>query len=213
KQLMQQGVTLRDPDRFDLRGDLAVGSDVEIDINVVLTGEVTLGDGVQIGANCQINNSTIAAGSVILPNTLIDSATIGKQCQIGPFARIRPESDLADRARVGNFVELKKTRLGVGSKANHLAYVGDALVGDQVNIGAGVITCNYDGANKHLTEIGDGAFIGSDCQLVAPVKVGAGATLGAGTTLTRDAPADDLTISRARQSTIEGWQRPVKNKK
>lgn len=213
KQLMQQGVTLRDPDRFDLRGELAVGSDVEIDINVVLTGEVTLGDGVQIGANCQINNSTIAAGSVILPNTLIDSATIGKQCQIGPFARIRPESDLADRARVGNFVELKKTRLGVGSKANHLAYVGDALVGDQVNIGAGVITCNYDGANKHLTEIGDGAFIGSDCQLVAPVKVGAGATLGAGTTLTRDAPADDLTISRARQSTIEGWQRPVKNKK
>jgi len=212
-ELMASGVTLRDPARFDLRGELTAGSDVQIDINVVFEGEVTLGNGVQIGANCQIRNSTIGAGSVIHPNTLIDSAQIGQDCSVGPFARIRPDSELADRARVGNFVELKKTRLGVGSKANHLAYVGDALVGDDVNIGAGVITCNYDGANKHLTEIGDGAFIGSDCQLVAPVKVGAGATLGAGTTLTRDAPDGELTLSRPRQTTLKGWQRPVKNSK
>lgn len=212
-ELMQQGVTLRDPDRFDLRGELTVGSDVEIDVNVVLVGDVTLGSEVKIGANCQIRNSIIGAGSVIHPNTLIDGAVVGDSCQVGPFARIRPESLLGDRARVGNFVELKKTRLGVGSKANHLAYVGDAHVGDQVNIGAGVITCNYDGANKYLTEIGDGAFVGSDCQLVAPVKIGAGATLGAGTTLTRDAPAGKLTLSRPRQTTLEGWQRPVKDKK
>ncbi|RLA11132.1 MAG: bifunctional N-acetylglucosamine-1-phosphate uridyltransferase/glucosamine-1-phosphate acetyltransferase, partial [Gammaproteobacteria bacterium] len=138
---------------------------------------------------------------------------IGEECQVGPFARIRPESELANKARVGNFVELKKTKLGLGSKANHLAYIGDALVGADVNIGAGVITCNYDGAYKHITEIGDGAFIGSDCQLVAPVKVGAGATIGAGTTLTREALAGELTLSRAKQTTLKGWQRPVKNKK
>jgi len=213
QELMRQGVTLRDPARFDLRGELVTGSDVEIDINVVLEGLVILGGGVKVGANCQIRNSTLGAGTVIHANTLIDSAIIGEECQVGPFARIRPESELADKARVGNFVELKKTRLGPGSKANHLAYVGDALVGADVNIGAGVITCNYDGANKHLTEIGDGAFIGSDCQLVAPVKVGAGATIGAGTTLTREAPAGELTLSRATQTTLQGWQRPVKNKK
>ncbi len=213
KQLMRQGVTLRDPARFDLRGELEAGSDVEIDINVVIEGVVTLGDGVRIGANCQIRNATLGAGTEILPNTLVDSATIGEDCHIGPFARIRPDSELADRSRVGNFVELKKTRLGEGSKANHLAYVGDAVVGADVNIGAGVITCNYDGAHKHVTEIGDGAFIGSDCQLVAPVKIGAGATLGAGTTLTKEAPADQLTISRARQVTITGWQRPTKTAK
>ncbi len=213
KQLMHRGVTLRDPARFDLRGELHAGSDVEIDINVVIEGDVTLGDGVRIGANCQIRNATLGAGTEILPNTLIDSATIGEGCHIGPFARIRPDSELADRSRVGNFVELKKTRLGEGSKANHLAYVGDTVVGADVNIGAGVITCNYDGAHKHVTEIGDGAFIGSDCQLVAPVKIGAGATLGAGTTLTKEAPADQLTISRARQVTIAGWQRPTKTAK
>ena len=211
--LMAQGVTLRDPSRFDCRGELDVGNDVEIDVNVVIEGEVALGSRVSIGANCQIRNATIGDDTVILPNSLIDGASIGQGCQVGPFARIRPESVLADKARIGNFVELKKTRLGVGSKANHLAYVGDAIVGDDVNIGAGVITCNYDGANKHLTEIGDGAFIGSDCQLVAPVKVGAGATLGAGTTLGKDAPAGELTISRAKQVVITGWKRPVKIKK
>jgi len=212
-QLLEQGVTLRDPARFDLRGELQVGSDVEVDINAVFEGQVTLGDGVKIGANCQIRNSTLGPGTIVLPNTLIDSARIGDNCQIGPFARIRPDSELADNARVGNFVELKKTRLGPGSKANHLSYVGDAIVGANVNIGAGVITCNYDGANKHLTEIGDGAFIGSDCQLVAPVKVGPGATIGAGTTLTREAAAGELTLSRVKQVTLKGWQAPVKNKK
>ena len=211
--LMRQGVTLRDPGRFDCRGALTVGSDVEIDVNLITEGDVSLGDRVSIGANCQIRNAIIGDDTVILANSLIDGAIIGKACQIGPFARIRPDSVLADRARIGNFVELKKTRLGVGSKASHLAYVGDAIVGDDVNIGAGVITCNYDGANKHLTEIGDGAFIGSDCQLVAPVKVGAGATLGAGTTLGKDAPAGELTISRPKQVTITGWKRPVKIKK
>jgi len=213
QQLLKQGVTLRDPARFDLRGELQVGSDVEVDINAVFEGQVTLGDGVKIGANCQIRNSTLGPGTIVLPNTLIDSAQIGDNCQIGPFARIRPDSELADNARVGNFVELKKTRLGPGSKANHLAYVGDAIVGADVNIGAGVITCNYDGANKHLTEIGDGAFIGSDCQLVAPVKVGPGATIGAGTTLTREAAAGELTLSRVKQVTLKGWQAPVKSKK
>ena len=211
--LMQQGVTLRDPARLDCRGQLLAGSDVVVDVNVVFEGNVSLGDRVVIGANCQIKDATIDADCVILANSLIDGAMIGKGCQIGPFARIRPDSVLADSARVGNFVELKKTRLGKGSKANHLSYVGDAIVGDNVNIGAGVITCNYDGANKHLTEIGDGAFIGSDCQLVAPVKVGAGATLGAGTTLGKDAPAGELTITRPKQMTISGWQRPVKGKK
>ena len=213
RQLMSQGLTLRDPARFDLRGELVIGSDVEIDINVILEGQVVLGDGVRVGANCYIRDSTLGAGSVVHPNTLIDSAIIGEECQVGPFARIRPESELANKARVGNFVELKKTKLGLGSKANHLAYIGDALVGADVNIGAGVITCNYDGAYKHVTEIGDGAFIGSDCQLVAPVKVGAGATIGAGTTLTREALAGELTLSRAKQTTLKGWQRPVKNKK
>lgn len=213
QQLLKQGVTLRDPARFDLRGELQVGSDVEVDINAVFEGQVTLGDGVKIGANCQIRNSILGPGTIVLPNTLIDSARIGDNCQIGPFARIRPDSELADNARVGNFVELKKTRLGPGSKANHLAYVGDAIVGADVNIGAGVITCNYDGANKHLTEIGDGAFIGSDCQLVAPVKVGPGATIGAGTTLTREAAAGELTLSRVKQVTLKGWQAPVKSKK
>ncbi|MBL4622043.1 MAG: bifunctional UDP-N-acetylglucosamine diphosphorylase/glucosamine-1-phosphate N-acetyltransferase GlmU [Immundisolibacteraceae bacterium] len=213
KALMQQGVTLRDPARVDCRGQLAAGSDVVVDVNVIFEGDVRLGDRVVIGANCQIKDATIGDDSVILANSLIDGAVIGKQCQVGPFARIRPDSLLADRARVGNFVELKKTQLGEGSKANHLSYVGDAIVGQNVNIGAGVITCNYDGANKHVTEIGDGAFIGSDCQLVAPVKVGAGATLGAGTTLGKDAPAGELTITRPKQITIAGWKRPVKNKK
>ncbi|MDF1819745.1 MAG: bifunctional UDP-N-acetylglucosamine diphosphorylase/glucosamine-1-phosphate N-acetyltransferase GlmU [Immundisolibacteraceae bacterium] len=213
QQLLKQGVTLRDPARFDLRGELQVGSDVEVDINAVFEGQVTLGDGVKIGANCQIRNSTLGPGTIVLPNTLIDSARIGGNCQIGPFARIRPDSELADNARVGNFVELKKTHLGPGSKANHLSYIGDAIVGADVNIGAGVITCNYDGANKHLTEIGDGAFIGSDCQLVAPVKVGPGATIGAGTTLTREAAAGELTLSRVKQVTLKGWQAPVKKSK
>ena len=213
KALMVQGVTLRDPARVDCRGPLVTGTDVVVDVNVIFDGHVSLGNRVVIGANCQIKDATIGDDSVILPNSLIDGAMIGKRCQIGPFARIRPDSVLADRARVGNFVELKKTQLGEGSKANHLAYVGDAIVGDNVNIGAGVITCNYDGANKHLTEIGDGAFIGSDCQLVAPVKVGAGATLGAGTTLGKDAPAGELTITRPKQITITGWKRPVKHRK
>lgn len=211
--LMTQGLHLYDPNRFDLRGQLSVGRDVRIDVDVVIEGTVTLGEGVQIGPFCRIKNALIGAGTKIESHTVIEDAEIGEHCSIGPYARLRPETVLAEGARIGNFVEIKKTRMGHGSKANHLAYVGDAEVGADVNIGAGVITCNYDGANKHKTVIGDGAFIGSDSQLVAPVEIGAGATIGAGTTVTKKAPDDALTISRSRQTAIPGWQRPQKDQK
>ncbi len=211
-QLLEQGVTLADPARIDVRGTLRCGRDVMIDVNCVFEGDVALGDGVQIGANCVIRNARIAADTQIKPFTHIEDASIGSEAQIGPYARLRPGTVLADDVHIGNFVEVKNSQFGAHSKANHLAYVGDASVGQRVNIGAGTITCNYDGAHKHRTVIEDDAFIGSDTQLVAPVTVGRGATLGAGTTLTKDAPADSLTVSRARQTSIPGWQRPVKSK-
>jgi len=211
--LLDQGVAIADPARIDVRGDLQCGRDVFIDVNSVFEGRVVLGDRVTIGPNCVLRDVTIASDSQILAFTHAEEATIGRNCRIGPYTRIRPVTTLADDVHLGNFVEVKASQIGLGSKSNHHAYVGDTEVGAGVNIGAGTIVCNYDGANKHRTVIEDGAFIGSDCQLVAPVRVGKGATLGAGTTLTRDAPPDKLTITRAKQTTIDGWQRPVKKKK
>lgn len=211
--LMVDGVTLIDPARIDVRGRLRCGRDVRIDINAVFEGEVTLGDGVSIGAHCVLKDVEVAAGVEIKPFCHIESAKIGARAIIGPYARIRPGTELAEEVHVGNFVEVKNAQVGFNSKINHLSYVGDATVGRKVNIGAGAITCNYDGANKHRTIIEDEAFIGSDTQLVAPVTVRRGATLGAGTTLTKDAPEGQLTLSRAKQATIPGWQRPVKQKK
>jgi len=210
--LMVDGVHLMDPDRLDVRGSLTCGRDVLIDVNCVFEGEVFLANGVKVGANCVIKDATILEDVEILPFTHIESAKVGAKSRIGPYARLRPGTELGEQTHVGNFVEMKNTRMDKGSKANHLAYVGDAEVGQRVNIGAGTITCNYDGANKHLTVIEDDAFIGSDTQLVAPVRVGRGATLGAGTTLSKDAPPDQLTITRAPQRSLEGWQRPVKKK-
>ncbi len=210
--LLDAGVHLMDPARIDVRGSLRCGRDVVIDVGCVFEGDVELADGVRIHAHCVVRDSRLGAGTEVLPFCHLESAVVGEQARIGPYARLRPGTELAEHTHVGNFVEFKNTRMAAGSKANHLAYVGDATVGRNVNIGAGTITCNYDGANKHRTVIEDDAFIGSDTQLVAPVTVGRGATLGAGTTLTADAPADKLTISRARQLTIENWQRPVKGK-
>ena len=211
--LLDQGVTLADPNRVDVRGVLRCGRDVSIDIGCVFEGEVALGDGVSIGANCVIRDAKIDRDVTIKAFSHIDGATIGADAQIGPYARLRPGTELGADVHVGNFVEIKNSQFDAHSKANHLAYVGDATVGARVNIGAGTITCNYDGANKHRTVIEDDAFIGSDTQLVAPVTVGKGATLGAGTTLTKDAPPDSLTVSRAKQISITGWQRPLKTKK
>lgn len=210
--LMQQGVTLMDPHRIDVRGQLTAGRDVCIDVGCVFVGNVQLGDGVSIGPNCVLQNARIGAGTRIEAFSHIDSAVVGEQAVIGPYARLRPGTELAAHVHVGNFVEIKNAVIGEGSKANHLSYVGDADVGARVNIGAGTITCNYDGANKHRTTIGNDVFIGSDTQLVAPVTVGDGATLGAGTTLVKDAPAGQLTVSRAKQLTVAGWKRPVKKK-
>ncbi len=212
QELMHAGTTLTDPGRFDLRGTLSVGRDVSIDVNVVIEGEVSLGDNVTIGANCVLRDAVIGEGTTVEPMTLIEQAQIGPRCQIGPFARIRPGTEMAEKAKVGNFVEVKKSRIGAGSKVNHLSYIGDTTMGSGVNIGAGTITCNYDGANKHQTVIGDGVFIGSDTQLVAPVEVADGATVGAGSTITKDAPADELTLSRSKQLTIKGWKRPTRNR-
>jgi bifunctional UDP-N-acetylglucosamine pyrophosphorylase / glucosamine-1-phosphate N-acetyltransferase len=212
-ELMQSGVTLSDPSRFDIRGSLKTGQDVCIDFNCLFEGEVTLADGVSIGPNVVIRNSTIGRDTAIFANSVIEDAQIGADCRIGPFARIRPESRLADSVHIGNFVEIKKSRVDDKSKINHLSYIGDSIVGSEVNIGAGTITCNYDGANKHQTVIGDRAFIGSDTQLVAPVTVAEGATIGAGSTITRDTPPDTLTLSRAKQVSVEGWKRPVKKPK
>ncbi len=211
--LLEQGVTLADPARIDVRGTLVCGRDVTIDVNCIFEGKVELEDGVSIGAHCVIRNARIARGANIKPFCHIEDATVGAQSAIGPYARLRPGTELAEDVHIGNFVEVKNSRIAAHSKANHLAYIGDATVGSRVNIGAGTITCNYDGANKFRTIIEDDAFIGSDTQLVAPVRVGKGATLGAGTTLTKDAPEGKLTVSRARQVTIESWQRPVKLKK
>jgi len=211
--LMDAGVGLADPARIDIRGSLTVGRDCFIDINCVFEGQVELGDRVRIGAHCVLKNMKIASGTEVLPMCHLEGAQVGADSRIGPFARLRPGTVLGEHNHVGNFVEMKNTQMAAHSKANHLAYVGDATVGAQVNIGAGTITCNYDGVNKHRTVIEDDAFIGSDTQLVAPVTVGRGATLGAGTTLTRDAPADQLTVSRARQVSVPGWKRPQKLKK
>lgn len=210
--LMSQGVTLRDPARFDLRGSVQVGQDVVLDINVIIEGECQIGSNVSIGANSIIKNSIIDDNVTILENCIIEQSKVGNACTIGPFARLRPESELEEQAKVGNFVEIKKAHIAKGSKVNHLSYIGDTQMGENVNIGAGTITCNYDGAYKHITKIGDNAFIGSNTALVAPIEIGAGATIGAGSTLSKDAEAEKLTFTRAAQKTISGWKRPVKNK-
>ena len=210
EKLMAEGVTLLDPQRFDCRGELKVGADVVIDVNCIFEGKVSLGNGVSIGPNCLIKNTTIGDGTIIKANTVIEDSTIANNCEIGPFSRFRPGVEMADKAKAGNFVEIKKSVIGHGSKVNHLTYVGDSLLGSNVNVGAGTITCNYDGANKSLTEIGDGAFIGSNTALVAPVKVGKGATIGAGSTINKAVPDDHLAVARAKQINIEGWERPKK---
>ncbi|MBK1721811.1 bifunctional UDP-N-acetylglucosamine diphosphorylase/glucosamine-1-phosphate N-acetyltransferase GlmU [Thiocystis violacea] len=208
--LMRSGVALADPNRFDLRGRLVAERDVHIDINVIVEGDVRLASGVRIGPNCVLKDCVIGAQTEVMANCVIEGAVVGRNARIGPFARLRPQAELADDTHVGNFVEIKKSRLGKGSKANHLTYLGDAEVGEGVNIGAGTITCNYDGANKSRTTIGDRAFIGSNTALVAPVSVGDGATIGAGSVVTKDAPPDALTLSRARQATLKAWVRPTK---
>jgi len=212
ERLMTEGVTLLDPARLDVRGDLVAGRDVVIDINCVFEGEVRLGDGVEIGPNCILHNATIGAGTCIKANSVIEDAVVEAGCDIGPFARLRPGTELAKGAKIGNFVETKKARIGEGSKVNHLTYIGDAEIGCDVNVGAGTITCNYDGVNKFRTEIGDGAFIGPNSALVAPVKVGAGATVGAGSTITRDIPEQQLSVARGKQRNISTWSRPAKHK-
>lgn len=208
--LMEQGVSMADPARLDVRGSVQCGQDVTIDVNCVFEGKVVLGDSVTIGANCVIRDANIGDHTVIAPFSHIESASIGQRCRIGPYARIRPGTELASGVHIGNFVEIKNSEIGAESSINHLSYVGDSTVGKDVNIGAGTITCNYDGANKHRTVIEDGAFIGSDSQLVAPVTIGRGATIAAGSTITRDAPAGELSVSRARQTTVHGWKRPKK---
>ncbi len=211
--LLEQGVTLADPSRIDIRGQLACGSDVAIDINCIFEGLVQLGDNVRVGAHTILRDVKVAAGTVIAPFSHIEDAEIGKNCRIGPYARIRPGTRLASEVHIGNFVEIKNSSIAAGSKANHLSYIGDAVVGKNVNIGAGTITCNYDGANKHQTIIEDDVFIGSDTQLIAPVTVAKGATIGAGSTITKNTPPESLTLSRVKQMSIAGWKRPVKKAK
>jgi bifunctional UDP-N-acetylglucosamine pyrophosphorylase/glucosamine-1-phosphate N-acetyltransferase len=210
EELMRAGITLADPARLDIRGHLAAEPDVSIDVNVVIEGEVRLATGVSIGPNCLLKDCAIGARTQVFANCVIEGACVGRDARIGPFARLRPDAMLADAVHVGNFVEIKKSAVGEGSNVNHLSYIGDARIGGGVNVGAGTITCNYDGANKHVTEIGDRAFIGSNTALVAPVEVGAGATVGAGSVITRDAPAEKLTVARGRQITVENWRRPKK---
>ncbi|HJU06979.1 MAG TPA: bifunctional UDP-N-acetylglucosamine diphosphorylase/glucosamine-1-phosphate N-acetyltransferase GlmU [Rhodanobacteraceae bacterium] len=210
RELMLAGVRIVDPARFDARGRVSHGLDVEIDVDVIMEGEVTLGDNVRIGPFCRLRNVCLAAGTEVLDHCDLDGVTTHGACRIGPFARMRPGSEMDAGAHVGNFVETKKTRIGEGSKANHLSYLGDAVIGARVNIGAGTITCNYDGVNKHVTVIGDNAFVGSNTALVAPVTVGPDATIGAGSTISLDAPEGELTLARARQVTLPGWKRPEK---
>jgi bifunctional UDP-N-acetylglucosamine pyrophosphorylase/glucosamine-1-phosphate N-acetyltransferase len=208
--LMEAGVRLADPARLDVRGSLVCGSDVEIDVNCVFEGEVQLGDGVRIAANCVIRDARIAAGAVIHPYSHIEGATVGAGALIGPYARLRPGAVLGDEVHIGNFVEVKNSTLAKGAKANHLAYLGDATVGERVNFGAGSITANYDGANKHRTTIGNDVHVGSNCVLIAPVTLGDGATVGGGSTIAKDAPAGQLTVARAKQVSLSGWTRPKK---
>ncbi|PKF77117.1 bifunctional N-acetylglucosamine-1-phosphate uridyltransferase/glucosamine-1-phosphate acetyltransferase [Vibrio sp. vnigr-6D03] len=210
--LLEQGVMLRDPERFDLRGTLQCGMDVEIDTNVIIEGNVSLGDNVVIGTGCVLKDCEIDDNTTVRPYSVIEGATVGEECTVGPFTRLRPGAELRNDAHVGNFVEVKNARLGEGSKANHLTYLGDAEIGQRTNIGAGAITCNYDGANKFKTIIGDDVFVGSDSQLIAPVTVANGATIGAGTTLTKDVDEGELVITRAKERKIADWQRPVKIK-
>ena len=210
--LLEQGVTLADPARLDVRGNLVCGRDVEIDIGCIFEGEVHLGNNVKVGAYSVIRNSRIASGTHIAPFSHIDQTEIGNNCHIGPYARLRPGSKLHNDVHIGNFVEVKNSEIAANSKANHLSYIGDSSVGSRVNIGAGTITCNYDGANKFRTIIEDDVFIGSDTQLVAPVKIGRGSTIGAGSTITRDTPEGELTLSRSKQVSIAGWKRPTKKK-
>lgn len=210
EQLMTDGVTLADPARIDIRGELKTGRDVLIDINTLFEGDVVLGDGVEIGANCIIRNARIGAGSRVEANSIIEGAVVAENAQIGPFARLRPGTEMAAGSKVGNFVETKKARIGEGSKVNHLTYIGDAEIGCAVNVGAGTITCNYDGVNKSLTRIGDGAFIGSNSSLVAPVEIGAGATVGAGSTVTKAVADNQLAVARGKQVNLDNWARPQK---
>ena len=207
---MLAGATLADPLRVDVRGAVTVERDVFIDVGAVLIGQVHLGKRVKVGPNCLIRDSRIGADTEINANCVIEEALVGDHCRIGPFARLRPDTALGSDAHVGNFVEIKNAKIGIGSKVNHLSYVGDADVGAAVNVGAGTITCNYDGVNKWSTVIGDGAFVGSGSMLVAPVRIGAGATIGAGSTITEDAPDGKLTLTRAEQTTVDGWKRPTK---
>ena len=208
--LMEAGVRLADPARLDVRGELHCGSDVEIDINCLFEGQVHIGNGARIGAHCVIRDARIAAGAVIQPFTHIEGASVGAGASVGPFARLRPGTQLGEQVHIGNFVEVKNATLAAGAKANHLAYVGDATVGERVNYGAGSITANYDGANKHRTVIGNDVHVGSNCVLVAPITIGDGATIGGGSTISKDAPAGQLTVARAKQVSIAGWQRPKK---
>ena len=207
---MTEGVGFADPARVDIRGSLKCGQDVFIDVNAIFEGEVVLGDNVIIESNNLIRESELGAGTLVHSNCHIEGASTGNNCEIGPFARLRPGAELANDVKVGNFVEIKKSTVADGSKVNHLTYIGDAEIGKGVNVGAGTITCNYDGANKHKTVIGDGAFIGSGVELVAPVTVGRGATIGAGATLSKDAPENQLTVERAKQVTVSGWKKPSK---
>ena len=209
--LMAQGVTLHDPARFDVRGRVSAGRDVVIDVNVIMEGDVILGDNVTLGANTVLRNVTVGDNASILENCVIEDSNIGPGCRIGPFARLRPGTELVGSAHVGNFVEIKNSIVGQGAKVNHLSYVGDSEIGERVNMGAGAITCNYDGAYKHKTIVGNDAFVGSNTALVAPVTVGAGATIGAGSVITKDAEEQKLTVTRARQLTINGWVRPSKD--
>jgi len=213
RELMVAGATLIDPSRIDIRGDISVGRDVFLDANVLLEGKVTLGDRVRVGPNVVLRDVTIGTDCVIHPNSVLEQSVLGAGCIIGPYARVRPGSKLGANVHIGNFVELKKTEIDDGSKANHLTYLGDAVIGKGVNVGAGTITCNYDGVNKSTTTIEDGAFIGSGNMLVAPVRIGKDATTGAGSTITRDAPDGQLTLTRAKQMTLDGWKRPVKKPK
>lgn len=211
--LLDLGVSLLDPARIDIRGELTCGSDVAIDINCIFEGIVKLSDCVQVNSNCTLKNVTVGAGTVILPFSLIEDTEIGEYCKIGPYARIRPGTKLSNRVHIGNFVEVKNSQIASSSKANHLSYIGDSIVGENVNIGAGTITCNYDGANKHQTIIEDDVFIGSDTQLIAPVKIAKGSTIGAGSTITRDTPEGTLTLARTKQTSLAKWKRPTKLKK
>jgi bifunctional UDP-N-acetylglucosamine pyrophosphorylase/glucosamine-1-phosphate N-acetyltransferase len=210
EQLLEQGITIADAHRFDLRGELTCGKDVFIDINCVFKGTVVLGEGCVIGPNCTLTDVTLGDRTEIYANSVLEGCKIGNECTIGPFARLRTGTQLASNCKIGNFVETKKAVFDEGSKANHLSYLGDVSLGKKVNVGAGTITCNYDGVNKHKTIIEDGVFIGSDTQLVAPVTVGANATIGAGSTIRRNAPPGELTLTESKQKTIYGWKRPIK---